>query len=183
MAVAQASVVPGVIFDCPQKGTDMGIPTKRLRVAVAGAVVLGVLGGALLWSRSGSGFATPEDCLSAYYEACQAGDVSRYLACLGEPLRSRSRERLEEGSAGAEALRRLAVRGWARDGSAKPAGEEARLDVEEIRTDGIRRVQFQLERSTRGWLIVALTSLEEKAPLYPYGTDVRSGAPDRSGQP
>jgi hypothetical protein len=155
----------------------MGVSAKRLRVAVAGVLVLGALAGALIWSRSGSGFATPEDCISAYYEACQAGDGARYLGCLGEPLRSRSREWLDEGSAGVEALRRKAVRGWARDGAAPPAGDEARLDVDEIRTGGIRRVQFQLRRSVRGWLIVGMTVLEEKAPLYPYGTDVRGESP------
>ncbi len=155
----------------------MGIPAKRLRVAVAGVLVLGVLAAALTWSRSGGGFATPVACLAAYYEACQAGDAARYLECLGEPLRSRSREWLDEGRAGAEALRRRAVRGWARDGAAPPAGDEARVDVEEIRTGGIRRVQFQLRRSARGWLIVGMTPLEEKAPPFPYGSDVRAESP------
>lgn len=151
----------------------MGVPAKRLRVAVAGVLAVGVVAVALMWARPGGGFATPEDCLAAYYEACQAGDAARYRECLGEPLRSRSREWLDEGPAGAEALRRQAVRGWARDGAATPVGDEARVDVEEIRTGGIRRVQFQLRRSARGWLIIGVTPLEEKAPPYPYGTDVR----------
>ncbi len=157
----------------------MSIPTKRLWVAGALVLVLGALGAALIWSRSGGGFATPDECLSAYYEACRAGDVGRYLQCLGEPLRSQSRPQLGDADVATETLRRQAVRGWARNGQAESEGRAALVDVEEVRTNGIRRIQFRLERSTGGWLIVAMTPLEERAPLYPYGTDVRGGTPER----
>src|SRR5262249_5375037 len=69
---------------------------KRLRIVTCAAVTLGVALVLILRaprSNRSPRFASPEDCIQAYAEACKEGDVSSYLDCLAEPLRSQRLQR------------------------------------------------------------------------------------------
>jgi hypothetical protein len=148
---------------------------KRRPVALLLAVTLAVLALAVWWSRrpGPAGFATPADCLDALREASAAGDVGRYLDCLGEPLRSQ-----KQGSLRPADLRRdvEGVKSWTQ---IEPVvqGSAATAEVDQVRAQGTSRVRFRLERSGRGWLVVGIDRPTEIAPPVRYGTHV-SEAPE-----
>src|SRR5262245_57511610 len=69
-----------------------GLMSRQLKLILA-VLTVAVLAGVLLWRQRGpAGFASPADCVEAYRDACLAGDVTAYLGCLGEPLRSQRRD-------------------------------------------------------------------------------------------
>jgi hypothetical protein len=146
---------------------------KRLRMRMVLVLTLAFLALALYWSPRRAGYATPTECLDRYGEAGRAGDVARYRSCLGEPLRSEMERRFPDAAALAEFLRASMkdIKSWVQlepriDGSA------ARVDVEEVRVTGQRRLRFQLARSGKGWLIVGIEQPQEVSPVIPYGTHI-----------
>jgi hypothetical protein len=144
-------------------------------VALALALTLTLL--ALAVWRSGrtgpANFATPADCLDALREASAAGDVERYLSCLGEPLRSQKQHALRPAD-----LRRDmdGVKSWSQL-EPEVQGTTATVEVDRARASGTSRTRYRLERSGRGWLIVGMDRPQEITPPVRYGTHV-SEAPD-----
>jgi len=141
--------------------------SRQLKLILA-VLTVAVLAGVLLWWQRGpAGFASPADCVEAYRDACLAGDVSAYLSCLGEPLRSQRRD-----VARPDDLKRAldGVVGWAQHDSV--VGEtEAHVDVDQTRRDGTQRVRFRLRRAG-GWLIVGIEAPQPVPTLIPHGTHV-----------
>ena len=148
---------------------------RRRGVALTLALTLALL--ALAVCRSGrtgpATFATPADCLDALREASAAGDVERYLNCLGEPLRSQKQRSLSPGD-----LRRdlEGVKSWSQL-EADVQGTTATVEVDRARASGTSRTRYRLERSGRGWLIVSVGRPREITPPVRYGTHV-SEAPE-----
>jgi hypothetical protein len=147
------------------------------------ALTCAVLAGALAWSlRPGpTGCSRPAECVEAYRQARDAGDVARYRRCLGEPLRSQVRHTYPGDEALAEALRREArgVKGWVEVGPADDQAGKAVANVDEVRETGQSRLRFYLEHSQEGWVIVRVERGSEQAPDVRYGTRVgeETGAP------
>jgi hypothetical protein len=153
---------------------------KRLRIVTCAAVTLGVALVLLLRAPRSSGsprFATPEDCIQAYAEACKDGNVPTYLGCLAEPLRSQRLQRAGGKALLAEALRlsMADVKSWTQVGPAAIDRTTARVEVEAVGAASTQRIRFRLERSGEGWLIVAVEP-PRKAP-----TTFRFGAPATDG--
>src|SRR6516162_6886274 len=149
---------------------------KRIRLLLALGLSLALGAAFFIWFPARKGFTIPNECLAAYYEACQSGQTVEFLDCLGEPLRSVTERRLAGAADASEVLRRQAVKNWVLEGSRDCAESTALVDVEETRINGIQRVRFRLDQSGNGWRIVGITVLHEKRPPIPYGTDVRSAA-------
>jgi len=151
--------------------------TQRLVIILL--LATGLLGSALLFSRSSSqgGFATPGECVEAYGEALKAGDVDKYLNCLGEPARGQVAGR-------AESLRRDAAGlvAWVQIGEPRVEESVASVEVDEVRKDATRRTRFRLEHSSHGWLIVDIEPVKEAPAPIRHGTHV-SEAPESGGKP
>jgi hypothetical protein len=150
---------------------------KRRPLRILTLVAVGVTA-LVCWvavSRSGGPrFATPADCLEAYREACRNGDVSRYLACLGEPLQSEIRKQHPRSQELAEALRAemSSVKSWVElpESDLTDSTAEICVDIEGER--GIQRTRFRLEKSHAGWLIVAIGPPQELSAPIRFGTHV-----------
>jgi hypothetical protein len=124
----------------------------------------------VLYGRGGSrqGFATPAECLDAYRDASKDGDVTRYLSCLGEPLRSEKRRSIQA----VDLIRDMAgVKGWTRH-EAVIRDRIADVDVDLVRATGSFRLSFHLQRTDQGWVIVALDGPREQRSPVPYRTPV-----------
>jgi hypothetical protein len=136
---------------------------KRRRWLFLIIALLVLAGGGLRWWISPSGFRTPDECLTAYREACLAGDAGRIRNCLGEPLSSRAED--------AAAARMAGLKGWSQ--SVESIREkDAVVVVDEIRSGGIRRVRYRLERTANGWLIARIDPPENIPPAVPFGTHI-----------
>jgi hypothetical protein len=125
------------------------------------------------WRTGPANFATPADCLDALREASAAGDVGRYLGCLGEPLRSQKQRSLRPAD-----LRRdmEGVKSWSQL-EPEIQGTTASVEVDRARASGTSRTRFRLERFGGGWLIVGIDRPQEITPPVRYGTHV-SEAPE-----
>jgi hypothetical protein len=144
---------------------------NRYRILLFAALALALLAAAIFWpSGRKPGFATPDACLEAYRDAYLAGDLDRYLSCLGEPLRS---EKQRAAGQLAEELRQESdgVSSWVRHETTID-GATAQVEVEEVRRRGNRRVRFHFERFDDGWLIVGIHPSPQKPAAIPYGTRV-----------
>ena len=152
---------------------------RRLRLTAIVALASGLLALAVYWSHRDRGFATPTDCLCAYYEACQDGDLTKYLSCLADPLRFELRRSVSDGGKLAALLRQQAVKNWVV--VAEQEGEKplTSILIDEVRADSIRRVRFRLEHAGGSWVITAVDTLKEKRPPIRFGTDVRNVPNDR----
>src|SRR5690348_15577369 len=82
----------------PKSITPVALPARRrlLLSLLAVAVAAGLLVLALSRPQGRQGFATPAECVEGYAAASKSGDVPRYLGCLAEPLRSRTRQQFPE---------------------------------------------------------------------------------------
>jgi hypothetical protein len=149
---------------------------KPLRAVILVAATLCLLAAAVFWSqRTGTACAaTPAECLDQYYEAGRAGDVRRYLSFLAEPYRSQVRQRYADDDTLSAALRRdmKDVKSWVQ--IAGPVEEEssARVEVDEVRATGTRRLRFHLLQAGSGWLIVAVDPPRDMPTPIRYGTPV-----------
>jgi hypothetical protein len=155
---------------------------KRLRVGIVLVLTPVLLALAVYWSPGRSGFATPAECLDAYREASRAGDVAAYRSCLGEPLRSENARRFADAGALAAFLRddMKDVKSWVQLLDPGAEGTVARVDIEEVRSTGTRRLRFHLARSGAGWLIVGVEPAQEVPAIIPYGTHVSKVVEDPS---
>jgi hypothetical protein len=143
---------------------------KRYRAPVAVLLILVLLGLARFWpGRESRRFATPGDCVDAYRDACEAGDVTRYLHCLGDPLRYE-----KSGSAtSAELLQEMqGLKGWTRL-DVMVTDTTAEVDVDLIRTSGTYRRRFHLQHNANGWVIVGVEPAKEVATPVQYGTHIK----------
>jgi hypothetical protein len=161
---------------------------RQLQILATAGLTLVLLILAVRGSLSSKRFASPEDCLGAYYEACQAGDLEPYLRCWAAPFRSEIRQELGGRDHSAELLRQKAVKNWVV--VAEPAAGLQTSDfelrtraevpasvlVDEVRPAGIKRVRFQLELNSGSWLITGIVPVAERQPPVPFGTEVRDAA-------
>jgi hypothetical protein len=148
---------------------------KRLFFVLLAVVALAVLALTLGRSRPGKAFATPDDCLAAYYDAAKDGDGAAYLNCLAAPLRAQTEGRFRDEQALSGWLRQSMqdLKNWVQSAAPAPAGASAEVEVEESWPTGNRRLRFHLQRSGSGWLIDRIESDKERPAPVPYGTDVR----------
>jgi hypothetical protein len=144
----------------------------RLVILLLLAVGLGAL--ALLRFPSQPVFPTPSDCLTAFYEAVQEGNVSNYLRCLDDPLLADMKRQALSQADWVEILRRETVKNWVQDRQPLPEGPSIMVEVDEVRSSGTERVRFRLEQRRQGWRIVGIQRLEQRRPSFPYGTDIRA---------
>jgi hypothetical protein len=158
---------------------------RRLRLVLIGVVsAAGLLALALSRPTGRQGFATPGECLEAYRGASETGDAARYLRCLAEPLRSRTRQHFPEPERLAEALRQdmEGVKGWVVTSAPAVEGDTARAEVDVVRQDGVRRLRFHLERSGGGWLVAGVGSPQARPAAVPYGTHVKDAGEARGAE-
>ena len=119
---------------------------------------------------------TPEDAVSAFFDAQQQGDDRAYLRLTCDELR-RSLEQTRE-QAGAEAFRQSLVRssegikGLAVSQSGNASGEAVALDVEIVFADRNERQRMVLARQETGWAIASIERAEMEKPPIRYGTPV-----------
>ena len=146
----------------------------RLRL-LAGALVIVALAALLVrWWGTGadSGFATPQECVEAYREACLAGDVDGYRRCLTAARRAESEHR--DSAKLAEELRSsmAGVKSWVQNGKSEEEGSGARVEVDVVRHEGTRRIAFHLQRGPGGWLIDRVDAPREVPTPIRHGTHV-----------
>src|SRR5262245_30653528 len=144
----------------------------RLRL-LAGALVIVALGALLFrwWGTSAdSGFATPQECVEAYGEACLSGDVAGYRRCLTVGLRAESERR--DSARLAEELRSsmAGVKSWVQSGESEEGGILVEVDV--VRAEGTQRAAFHLQRGPEGWLIDRVDAAREVPTPVRHGTHV-----------
>ncbi|HTU19462.1 MAG TPA: hypothetical protein VMG10_15485 [Gemmataceae bacterium] len=141
---------------------------KPLRLLILLVVVGIALLGIRFWPRrtATTGAATPAQCLDAYYESLQSGDVDKYLRCLDEPYRE------DVGRRSFEAARRDVKDVKNLVQKAGPAESGSPLWVDEVRAAGVRRLRYHLRQNGRGWVIAAIDPPREIATPIRYGTHV-----------
>jgi hypothetical protein len=147
---------------------------KHCRLGLVAGLAIVLIVAAVWWTPRRTGHATPRACLDAYYEAWVAGDTTRYLACLGEPLATDTRRHWTSDAALGETLRTGAadLKNRVQHGDASGAGADCTVAVEEVRTSGVRRVQFRLRRVGGSWSIIGIDAGPEKPAAVPYGTHI-----------
>lgn len=142
---------------------------KSLRLLIAGAVVLTALASVRFWPwKSAARAASPAECIEDYYESLKSGDITKYLQCLGEPYRTEVGHRFfEDACRDVEDLKSLVQRAEEDDN-----GSPLWVDVEEVRTSGVRRMRYRLRQEERGWVIAGIDVLRESTSPIRYGTPV-----------
>ena len=135
-------------------------------------MAVAVIAAAAWWTARPSGYATPGECLDAYYDASSAGDAVRYLGCLAEPLRTETRRRFAGDADLVPAVRSGAagLKNRVQQGDGAADGADRIVEVEEVRIPGIRRVRFRLRLTGGSWLIAAIETGPEAPADVPYGT-------------
>ncbi len=139
-------------------------------------VVLGLVALAFVLRSRGSLPGTPEDAVSAFFDAAGNGDDDAYLRLVDGELR----ESLEHTRAqlGAQAFRRSlersshGIKGLAvtRSGNAPPG--LVALNVEIVFTDRNERQRMLLLQKRTGWVITSIEGATMVKPSIPYGTPV-----------
>lgn len=145
---------------------------KRHGVPIGLGVVL--IAVAVLLRGRGSAAATPEDAVTALFDAAQRGDASAYLQCFGEPLQTTIAAETASGGSVAEALRRTVagLKGLAMTRATATQPDAVALDVELIFAQRNQRQRFTLVPRGGGWVIVALERADTLRPEVRYGTPV-----------
>ena len=119
---------------------------------------------------------TPEDTVSAFFDAASRGDDRAYLALVGgEVRRSLAATRAEAGREAFRAnLRRTAsgIKGLAISRAGPPTDDQIALDVEIVLADRNERQRVTVSKRAAGWIITALGRAETARPAVPYGTPV-----------
>jgi len=141
---------------------------KSFRVLVLFIVILIALAVVRFWLRwTTAGAATPAECIANYYESLKSGDIEKYLHCLGGTYR-------EEGRRFFAAVCRDVkdLKGVVQQAGQAANGSPLWVDVEEVRTAGIRRLRYHLCQDGGSWVIVAIDPPRETSAPVPYGTPV-----------
>jgi len=147
---------------------------KFFRAMVLLAVVLIAWAGIRFWTGpTTAGAATPTECLEDYYESLKSGDIDKYLRCLGEPYRSDVGRRFFEAACrDAKDLKGIVQRA-----DPTESGSALRVNVEEVRAAGVRRLRYHLRQEGGSWVIVAVDPPHETSPPIRYGTPVGDDEP------
>jgi hypothetical protein len=119
-------------------------------------------------------FATPEDCVEAYREACKEGNVPAYLDCLAGPLLDEARRLAAAGELPAALRRSLAgVKSWVVAAPPTIEADSATVEVDAVRLEGTRRIRFSLAHARpTGWRIVRVDAPRDVPTPVRYGTHV-----------
>jgi hypothetical protein len=143
--------------------------SKWTRLLTLAAVTCALIACALWWSRRPTGYASPEACLDAFYQAARDGNTAAYLACLAEPLRSR-----RDSKDLATLLRPSAkeLKNWVQISAPSSDERTAQIDVDERRPGGRLRVKYRLEKIDGYWYILDIGPARSLPEVMPYGTDV-----------
>lgn len=143
---------------------------KRVRVPILLAVVFLLTMVLFFWMRRTApvAAATAAECLDAYYDSLQSGDVEKYRRCFGDPYRTRMEANaFDTVCRDTRDLKNLVQI----EGAAE--GDSSRwVDVDEVRAAGVRRIRYHLRREERGWVIVDVEPPRERAAPIHYGTPV-----------
>lgn len=159
---------------------------SRRVAAVALAVAL--VAAALIF-RSGQQSlpATPEDTVTALFDAAGRGDDQGYLSLTTGALRtSLENTRSELGVAAFRArLRQSAagVKGLATRRGPPTADGGLTLHVELVYADRNERQQMTLVEQSAGWTITAMGTSDAAKPVIPYGTPVFEETPAKKPSP
>lgn len=141
---------------------------------LAGALVSAILVVVLvrwLGPASSSGFATPQECVEAYREACLSGDVAEYRRCLTAARRAESERRPPDKLADELRSSMAGVKSWVQNGEAEEeAGALVEVDV--VRPEGTQRIGFHLQRGPGGWLIDRVDAPRDVTTPVRHGTHV-----------
>lgn len=151
-----------------------------LRATILGFVTISILVLILRWSNlskysEGAGrFTTSEACLDAFRDAKSAGNAAAYLRCLGEPLRSETRENYRDEQEMGLAIREevKGVKSWGVKERPDSEAKKGTAIIEEVYASGVREFRLEMERAGEGWLIVAIESGKKRPASLPYGTVV-----------
>jgi hypothetical protein len=152
---------------------------RRLRVTVAVSLSIILLAVTLRWSRREIAYATPVDCVSAYYEACHGGNETQYRTCFADSIRSQFVQEPSNQNSFSNRRRQEIVKNWVVVAESTGGNEDRSILVDEVRADGMRRLRFHLEYSKGSWLIRGIDTLGEQQPEVRFGTDVGKGAAQR----
>jgi hypothetical protein len=146
---------------------------KRTRFLISAVLAVTVVAATWWWSQRGSGFATPEKCLAAFYQAAKDGDGPGYLSCLAEPLRTQQGDRFEDLSAYLLASTKD-LKNWVQPAAAVITGSVAQIDMDERRPGSRQRVRYRLEKAG-GWLIAGIGRPSELPEHVPYEMHIKDG--------
>jgi len=148
------------------------VKKRALQIAVVLALI------ALAFALRGRGHLpqTPEDAVSAFFDAAGNGDDDAYLRCVFGTLRESLKH--TRAQVGVEAfrkdLRRSAsgIKGLAitRSDNATPA--QVALDVEIVFADRNENQRMFLLQESDGWVITSIEPAITVKPPIPYGTPV-----------
>ncbi len=159
---------------------------SRRVAAIALAVALAAV--ALIF-RSGQQSlpATPEDTVTALFDAAGRGDDQAYLSLTAGTLRTSLESTRSE--LGAEAFRdrirksAAGVKGLATRRGSMTAGGGLTLHVELVYADRNERQQMTLVEQSGGWAITAMGAADSAKPPVPYGTPVFEEPPAKKPLP
>ena len=139
-------------------------------------VVLGVMAAALMLRRRDDLPKTPEDTVSAFFDAAGRGDDATYLKLVSGDLRDSLQYARDQ--VGVEAfranLRRSAagIKGLAVSRRDDAPADMVGLNVEIVFVDRNERQQMLLARRGDGWLITSIDTAVTTKPSKAYGTPV-----------
>jgi hypothetical protein len=147
---------------------------KWARITALVSVTSVVLALAVYWARQPAGFPTPAACLDAYREASLAGDIEAYRSCLAERLYADIRQRHRDPKELADSLRQEMrdVKTWVQLSEPASEGSIVRINVDEVRIDGNRRICFRLQYLGNSWRIVGIDQPKPVPTGIPYGTHI-----------
>ena len=151
------------------------------------ALVVVLVAAAVLMRGRGRLPETPEDAVSAMFDAAGRGDAATYLNLLTGDLKgSVENSRSQLGAEGfSESLRRsvAGIKSFAvnRAPEATPGGTA--LDVELVFVDRNEMQRFFLVPQGGGWAIAAIDKAQMRKPPVAYGTPVFEETAPESGKP
>lgn len=118
---------------------------------------------------------TPQDAIYAMLDAARAGDVQRFMSLYTDPIQTPMRQAMSESKDFAKYLRdsNSGVKGVAVNEPETLPDGRVKARVEYIYEDR-NEVQFMyLEKTSRGWRIANVDSVDRVRTLVPYGTPVQ----------
>jgi len=131
--------------------------------------------------------ATPEDAVTALFDAAGRGDDQGYLSLTAGPLRSSLENTRSELGAAAfrDRLRQSAagMKGLATRRGPPTADGGLTLHVELVYADRNERQQMVLIEQSGGWAITAMGASDTAKPPIPYGTPVFEEPPAKKPSP
>jgi hypothetical protein len=152
----------------------------KQRLVQIGVVVALVAAAVLLRNRDRLP-QTPEEAVSAFFDAAGKGDAAAYLRlATGELAKSLGETRAQLGAEGFRSSIQASVKGVkgfavARSANAPP--ERVALEVDIVFSDRNERQRMLCAPQGNGWLISAIEAARMVKPAIPYGTPVYEEPP------